>query len=318
MRRSKLLVIAGLALGAVAAWGAWDAYERDTETARARLAGRSQTFQGSHGRIEYAVIGEGEPVLSVHGASGGFDQALDMTGELIHRGYQVIAPSRFGYLGSDAPTRHSPEVQADAYAELLDHLGVKTAAVVGISAGAWSSIQFAARHADKCRALALLVPADHLREGERIRGGPLVEAVFNSDFVAWAVLKATAIAPGLLSGPMLATDAELIRQASSAERARVRQVLDHLLPIAPRRPGMRFDIATAADRRPYPIRSIRCPVLAISAEDDGFGTAARARAIARAARAGKALIFPTGGHALVGRHDEALDAVSAFLASARA
>ena len=53
--------------------------------------------------MEYAQIGTGEPILVVHGAAGGFDQALDMAGPLAEHGYRLIAPSRFGYLRSGMP-----------------------------------------------------------------------------------------------------------------------------------------------------------------------------------------------------------------------
>jgi pimeloyl-ACP methyl ester carboxylesterase len=76
---------------------------------------------------------------------------------------------------------------------------------------------------------------------------------------------------------------------------------------------MRFDIRTAATPEPYPIEGIACPVLTVSAEDDRFGTAARARQIAAIAPNGRAVIYPTGGHALVGRYHEALSEITSFL-----
>lgn len=312
MRRWIAFVIAVLVLGGGAIYAA---FEHDMAAARARLAGRSEVIETKFGRLEYAVAGRGEPVLAVHGAAGGFDQALDMTGALAGRGYRVIAPSRFGYLRSARPPDLSTEMQADAYVELLDRLGVDKVSVVAISAGAWSALQFAARHPERCRALVLLVPADYLPEGTAIRGGPLVDAMFKSDFVAWVALKATPIARGSLSRMMLGTDAAVVREAAPGEKARVREVLEHLLPVGQRTAGMRFDVETAADRRtPYPIEKIACPVLAISAEDDAFGTAARARQIASRVPDGRAVVFPTGGHALVGRYPEALKAITAFLA----
>lgn len=312
--RRYMLVLA--AVGACALVGA--AFVRDMSAARSRVEGVAKTFDSSFGALQYAEVGDGAPVLSIHGAAGGFDQSLDMTGPLAPRGYRLIAPSRFGYLGSATPSALTTEVQADAYAELLDHLGIGRAHVVAISAGAWSAIQFAARHPDRCRTLVLLVPADYLPQGTEIRGGPLADAMFKSDFVAWAAAKATGVAPGVLSTTMLGTDAAVLRAAPEAEKARVRDVLKHILPVSARRRGMQFDIATAADRRPYPIGAIRCPVLVISAEDDSFGTAARARRIVGSVREGRAVIFPTGGHALVGRHDETLAAVDAFLTAHRA
>jgi len=66
-----------------------------------------------------------------------------MTGAMAGSGYQLIAPSRFGYLRSTMPDNLTTAMQADAYAQLLDLLGIDKVVVVGISAGAWSSLQFA-------------------------------------------------------------------------------------------------------------------------------------------------------------------------------
>ena len=76
---------------------------------------------------------------------------------------------------------------------------------------------------------------------------------------------------------------------------------------------MQFDIQTAAAREPYAIEKIVCPVLTISAEDDRFGTAARARCIASTVVDGRALIFPSGGHALVGHYADAMHESMAFI-----
>jgi len=134
--RRILFVI--LAVLVVATGGVYAFFAHEEACARARLAGRSETIETSFGTLEYAVMGEGEPVLVVHGAGGGFDQGIDMTGTLAGRGYHLIAPSRFGYLRSTLPGNLSTAMQADAYAQLLDRLRVDKVVVVGISAGAWS------------------------------------------------------------------------------------------------------------------------------------------------------------------------------------
>jgi 2-hydroxy-6-oxonona-2,4-dienedioate hydrolase len=286
---------------------------RDLAAARARLVGRSRTVETSFGTLEYAVMGEGEPMPIVHGAAGGFDQGIDMTCVMAGRGYRLIVPSRFGYLRSTLPGNLTTAMQADAYAQLLDRLGIDKVAVVGISAGAWSSTQFAIRHPERCRALVLLVPADYLPARTSIHGGAIVRAIFNSDFVAWAALKLMPIMPGGMTRMMLGTDAAVVRAAEPGEKARVQQVLDHLLPVSQRIAGMNFDIKTAATHEPYPIEKIACPVLTISAEDDSFGTASRARYIAASVPDGRAIIFPTGGHALVGHYADALREITSFL-----
>ncbi len=307
------IILILLALLIVAAAGVYAIFVRDLASARARLAGRSKTIETPFGTLEYAVMGEGEPMLVVHGAGGGFDQGIDMTGAVAGRGYRLIAPSRFGYLRSTMPGNATTAMQADACAELLDRLGIDKVVVVGISAGAWSSMQFAIRHPERCRALVLLVPANYLPAGTSIHGGAVVRAIFNSDFVAWAALKMMPVMPGGMTRMMLGADTAVVRAADANEKARVQQVLEHLLPVSPRIAGMNFDIKTAATHEPYSIEKIACPVLTISAEDDRFGTANRAMYIAAGVRDGRAILFPTGGHALVGHYADVLNEIISFL-----
>jgi pimeloyl-ACP methyl ester carboxylesterase len=315
MQRIFLVILAVLI---VAAAGIYAIFAHDLAAARARLVGRSKTIETSFGTLEYAELGEGAPMLVVHGAEGGFDQGIDMTGAMAGHGYQLIAPSRFGYLRSAMPGNPTTAMQADAYAQLLDRLGIDKVVVVGISAGAWSSMQFAILHPERCRALVLLVPADYLPAGTSIHGGAVVRAIVNSDFAGWAVLKLMTTMPGAITRMMLGTDVAVVRAAEPGEKARVQQVLGHLLPVSPRIAGMNFDIETAATLVPFPIEKIACPVLTISAEDDRFGTASRARYIAATVPGGRAVIFPTGGHALVGRYGEALREITSFLQKEKA
>ena len=292
-------------------------FTRDLSKAHRRLAGRSQAIETSFGQLEYAAIGSGDSVLVVHGAAGGFDQSLDMTGELARRGFRVIAPSRFGYLRSAMPSHPTLASQADAYAELLDRLHVGKVAVVGISAGAWSSLQFAIRHPEHCRALVLLVPANYLPPNTKIHGGLVAQAIFGSDFAAWVALKLTPLIPGAMVGVMLGTDPSVVAGASTSEKARVQRVLDDLLPITPRASGIAFDLKTAGTDDPLPVGNIACPVLAISAKDDQFNTAVRAKWIAQHVANGRAIVFPTGGHALVGHFTDALNESVVFMQSSK-
>jgi pimeloyl-ACP methyl ester carboxylesterase len=137
--------------------------------------------------------------------------------------------------------------------------------------------------------------------------------MFNSDFLTWLGLKATRLFPALMDGIMLGSNSTVVEAATASETARLETILDHLLPMQPRAAGMAFDIRTAAAPAPVALDRIACPVLAVSAEDDLFRTAARARQIAAEVQHGSAVIYPTGGHALVGHSDEALREVSKFL-----
>ena len=90
----------GLALPAL---GLWFRYRRDTHAARARVAAvERHVVWTAWGAVEYAEQGHGDTVLAVHGifhnCVGGLLEVRDL---LTDR--RVIAPSRFGYLGSSMP-----------------------------------------------------------------------------------------------------------------------------------------------------------------------------------------------------------------------
>lgn len=135
-------------------------YQREINAAREELNNLgSQVIETDCGMIEYARVGDGYPVLVVHGDMGGFDQGLMLAKQVIDSGFQVISVSRFGYLRTPMPAEISVTMQADAYACLLDALGIQQAAVFAFSAGATSSIRFAARHPQRVSALILHCPA---------------------------------------------------------------------------------------------------------------------------------------------------------------
>jgi 2-hydroxy-6-oxonona-2,4-dienedioate hydrolase len=293
--------------------GVFSLFARDMKRAHARISSLSQTLETSFGTIEYAKVGDGPPILVAHGSGGGFDQGLDMTIRAVDKGFQLIVPSRFGYLRSTMPAHASPAIQADAFEELLDRLGFQQVSVLAISAGAWSALEFAARHPNRCLALVLLVPAQALPPGVRNHGGPFVRALFHSDLLLWMAAKFMHLAPATIAPMMFGTPASVVRSSSAEEQRRLQQIFNHLLPISARSRGIELDVETAIAPQLVRLEKISCPVLAISAADDQFGTAARAESIIDAVSSGEAVIFSSGGHALVGRQSDVINQVASFL-----
>jgi 2-hydroxy-6-oxonona-2,4-dienedioate hydrolase len=121
-RRAVLIGLGGIPLAA----GAWatGAYRATMAAAESRITRLSSIIETQAGPIEYGVVGRGPPLMMIHGAGGGFDQGLLFGHGLREAGFQIIAPSRFGYLRSAFPEDASPEHQADVLVELLDHLGL--------------------------------------------------------------------------------------------------------------------------------------------------------------------------------------------------
>jgi pimeloyl-ACP methyl ester carboxylesterase len=161
MERTQRVVLAGLSVATGAGGLVFLRY--NSELRRARHAARSGGLiaHTTAGPVEYAETGAGIPLLSIHGAGGGYDQGLASVADLVGGGFHVIAPSRFGYLRTPVPRDASPAAQADAHAALLSELNTASAIVVGFSAGARSAVELAIRHPDRVAALILIVPGTY-------------------------------------------------------------------------------------------------------------------------------------------------------------
>lgn len=292
-------------------------YRRAIGQARLRVASGSKIVQTPCGPIEYAEAGEGPPILLVHGAGGGYDQGLDLGMPLARSGFRIIAMSRFGYLRTPLPADASAVAQADAHAALLDALAIERTAVLGASAGGPSAMQFALRHPDRCSALVLLVPAAYVpRAGNAppvrtpARTTFIFDAALKSDFLFWLelrFLRRTAIRS------ILGTPPAVVETASADERARLDNVLQHILPISSRRLGLLNDAAVVSSLRRYDLERIVVPTLAISVADDLYGTFDGARYTAEHIPRARFIGYPTGGHLCVGHQDELAAEIAAFL-----
>ena len=252
-----LLLVFGFVL--LFAAGIYVIFRYDLARAQNRIRNRSRILKISSGQIEYAESGAGEPVLVLHGAGGGFDQGLLLTQSLNQEQFRLIAPSRFGYLASNLPQGADTSMQADAYAQLLDSLGIESVSVVAFSAGEWSALRFALRYPRRCKALILLAPADYLPSNVLDRQEPLVRRVFSSDLFAWAALKLTMLRPKQMLGMMLGTNPDLVTQGGEVERLRIQSILDCFFPISLRTQGIYFDIGTAAAGESCAVEEIACP-----------------------------------------------------------
>ncbi len=296
-------------------------YLRDIRRARERAATGGRIVETASGPIEYGTAGDGPPVLVVHGAGGGFDQALLLSEPLTRNGFRVVAPSRFGYLRTPLPADSSAAAQADAHARLLEALGIPRAAVLGASAGAPSAMQLAIRHPERTAALVLLVPAAypfHIRQmpegGAPRRTSPetalLFDTALRSDFLFWLAMR---IARRTVSRGILATPPSVLERASAEERARAAGVLEHILPVSRRRLGLRNDAAIISSLPRYDLERISAPTLAVSMEDDLFGTFDGAHYSADHIPKARFIGYTTGGHLWIGHHQEIMAEIAGFL-----
>ena len=123
-------------------------------------------------KIHFIVEGKGEPVVLIHGLYSSAAVNWQMPGiiSMLSKDYQVIALDMPGHGESDKP--ESPDAyglqMVEDVVQLLDHLKVKKAHIVGYSMGGMVTVKFISKHQD--RVLSGIVGGmGWLREGSRLQ-----------------------------------------------------------------------------------------------------------------------------------------------------
>lgn len=311
-KRLRLLSAGALGAGILT----YARYRKFIAARRDALDRGSTIAETSAGDIEYAEAGEGEPMLVIHGAGGGYDQGLLIGGDF-GKNHRVISPSRFGYLKTAVPTDASPAAQADAHAALLDLLGIRRAIVVAASAGAPSAIELALRHPKRISALILLVPrtyhpTESIGADKSVPSQAVLRLIEQSaDFLFWIAMSATRASVIRFLGVVPEVEAG----ASEEERARVTELMHSLLPLSARLRGIEVDSATPIS--PWPLERIAVPTLIISAKDDLYRTLPGAQFTADHIPGAELTVLPCGGHLMVGQTEQVSRIISEFLERSR-
>jgi len=285
-------------------------FRRDIRAARERVQNLgSQVVETDCGPIEYASFGEGYPVLVIHGIFGGFDQGLVTARGQLGEGFRAIVPSRFGYLRTPLPDGASPAVQADAYACLLDALGIEQAAILATSAGGTSAIQFALRHPDRCSALVLVSSNAPGETEASLPPEPLAKVMFRSDFAFWLLTTHFRSSMGSIMG--VPRGFELTPQ----DEADIAEVMETLLPVNPRADGALFDmyVSNPDINTGYPLGEVTAPVLIVHAVDDPLARYDNARSMAERIPGATLVTIESGGHMLLGHEGTVRSKIGKFL-----
>lgn len=110
--------------------------------------------------LRYAVLGEGEPILCIHGTSvaDSLITPLQLYPPLLKE-YQLISYYRAGYNGSTLEKSSlSIEEGAEHAMQLLDHLGIKKAHIMAFSFGGVIGFQFLLSYPERAHSAILLEP----------------------------------------------------------------------------------------------------------------------------------------------------------------
>ncbi len=272
-----LIAIALLAVGGGLAWfSSWRSEKM------AGLSAASSVADTSAGRVEFVRDGEGPTVLVFHAAPGGFDQAMLFGSSLAEAGFQIIAPSRPGYLRTPLGSGLTPEKQADAMAALLDTLGIENVAVMGVSVGAPAAIEFCRRYPNRVWALVLVsAVAKKIPPGlaNSVLPGLLNERI-TGDVGSWFLVHTAETEPA----KALAWCFDLAQKGDDASREKwiqsvfqnsgqlswFRDLAGSIAPISPRETGLRNDLLQLKVLPDYPWEKLTLPTLWIHGTEDSF------------------------------------------------
>jgi len=124
--------------------------------------------------LAFERVGEGPPVVLVHGFGSSHQQNWKSTGwygSLAEAGYAVLAMDCRGHGESGKP--HEPSFyghdrMSEDVVQVMDAAGVKTAPVVGYSMGGFLALRLAAHHPGRASRIALGGVGEYYLRGPRI------------------------------------------------------------------------------------------------------------------------------------------------------
>lgn len=282
-------------------------FRRDIAQARARLSAQpTQVYHSTCGSIQYRTSGDGPAVLISHGITGGVDQAESIVTRWrnLRPDYRFIYVSRFGYLESALPQHATVRMQAAAYRQLLDHLGINRVFVVGNSAGGPSAMWFAIEYPQRTNGLILISSAVPGPVPE-----PIPPLVAKHDLIYWGAVKA---APDLLLR-MLMPKSVIASMSKEQKAFAVENAFVASMPISERTDGIRFDNNVGVPGvNDIPFEQITPPTLIIQAADDPREYTGGQEMASRIPNS--TFLGFTGGHLLLGHETTIQTATAEFIA----
>lgn len=106
-------------------------------------------------KIRFRQAGSGETLIYLHGANG-VPQVPGFLNNFTHA-YDVLVPEHPGFGASDEPSwLHNMDDLAYFYLDLLDHLNIKKAHLIGSSLGGWLSLELAIRQPERFKSIILI------------------------------------------------------------------------------------------------------------------------------------------------------------------
>lgn len=264
--------------------------------------------------INTIELGEGPPVVFVHGLSGSWPNWLEQLPALAASGHRAVAMDLPGFGHSPLP---AGEISIPAYARILDgllgELGIDAAAVVGNSMGGFISAELAISHPQRVERLVLVSAAglSTYQNPRTMRGMPTVRRLDRvlAATSAWTASKSDAVArrPRLRRATLslVVADPGRLPGALAAEQLR-----------GAGKPGFLPALESILD---YDVRErlpqIACPTLIVWGSRDRLISVRDADLFAELIPKSRKVVFDGTGHmAMLERPERFNELLEAFLA----
>jgi pimeloyl-ACP methyl ester carboxylesterase len=302
MKLRNLIAVSTLTLTTATSLYLINRYKTWKQQELTRIRSESQIIETAFGSVEYSMTGKGPAVLMAHGSPGGYDQGMAFWRLVDSPQLTFIAISRPGYLRTPLSTGKTPEEQAALYAALLDALHIEQAAVIGLSGGGPSALQFALQHPDRCSGLVMICGlAQRYSEKDVGQSLPLVRR-----FIRQCADKMLLFDPALFLMELLTR----WHPKTVALGDVFRTIAIHRL----RKAGYDNDMEQFAAITRYPLERITVPTLVLHGTSDYTVSFAEAEFVASKVSHAKLVAVEGGDHAFYVTHKErVIPTLRAFL-----
>lgn len=237
-------------------------------------------IETSMGQVEYWIEGTGPTIVMCHGGPGGYDQGY-LLSHLIEEGFQVLCPSRPGYL--QTPLQHNTiDEQADLINALLIKLKIEKVVIAGFSAGGPIALAFAQKYREKTKGLLLEAAVSKEYDPQEDIEGTIWEKVFLNEKIQDFMMFFMKIYLDLMPLSSIKMVLKLETTLSKDERRTFisymkshpkelewyNKLMDVTTPLSIRNPGLQNDLALYKNITEMKVDNIHCPTLIIHSQQD--------------------------------------------------
>ncbi|MET0614911.1 MAG: alpha/beta hydrolase [Thermoleophilaceae bacterium] len=206
--------------------------------------------------VKGETLGEGPPVVLLHGLSATRRNVVQGSRALVKRGYRLISYDARGHGESDpGPSYEYSDLVGDLEA-VLEELELDQAALVGSSMGAATAMAFTLEHPERVPALVQITPAytGYARTGD-------------ADGETWATL-ADALDDGIDRFLEVAQPGDLPERWREVAREATRQRMERHADLASVGQALREVPSSVAWKGLEPLSRLEVPVLIVGSQDD--------------------------------------------------